>query len=161
MEVIRNGKFNIILSSKDLSKGLRKESSSVRDVPGMSDMSGLVSQDGVLQAMEQLSRINTDIITDDFPYPQIFILSNHILICGETKIYEYDGSLELKLTTSAGSTWKVVDFIDYIYLSNGKVAVIRDAGSDKYSVSSDLPIANAMCNYNGQVIIGAPGIEVS
>jgi len=117
MEVIRNGKFNIILSSKDLSKGLRKESSSVRDVPGMSDMSGLVSQDGVLQAMEQLSRINTDIITDDFPYPQIFILSNHILICG--------------------------------------------AGSGKYSVSSDLPIANAMCNYNGQVIIGAPGIEVS
>jgi len=160
MEVLRDGKFTITIGSDKLSRGLRKKSSQPRDVHYMENLSGLVSKDGVLQAQSTLSRIDTSIITDDFPYPQIFVLADLILVCGETKIYEYDGSMNLKLTTTAGNVWKVVDFISYLYLSNGKVAVIRNASDGSYEVS-DLPIANAMCNYNGQVIIGAPGVEVS
>ena len=44
-------------------------------------------------------------------------------------------------------------------MSNGKVAVIRDAGSYVYATSTIQPTATAICNYNGQVIIGAPDVD--
>lgn len=160
METLRNGKFSLILSGKDLARGLRKEEVLSRDRHSMTAMSGLIGKDNVLQAISEYSRLDTSVITDAFPYPQIFVLINHIIVCSNNKIYEYyNGSLSLKITTEEGSTWKLVDFIDYLYLSNGKVAVIRTATSGAYSISSDLPIAGAMCNYNGQVLIGSPGIE--
>jgi len=62
----------------------------------------------------------------------------------------------LKLTVTEGSTWTAVDFFDYVYLSNSKVAVIRDSASKVYSTTTTLPTATSICNFNGQVIIGAP-----
>ena len=53
-----------------------------------------------------------------------------------------------------------MDFYDYIYLSNGKVAVVRNANNFNYTKSTILPVASAMCNFNGQVIVGAPGVIV-
>lgn len=157
MEVLRDGKFTVTLSNKDLAKGLRKNDKLSRDRHGMIEMTGLVSQDDVITALDELSRIDTDVITDSFPYPQLFILSNYILICSSTKIYDYSsGSLELKITTTAGSTWKVIDFIEYLVLTNGIVNVIRTASSGVFSVTTDFPEANAICNYNGQVLIGGP-----
>lgn len=157
MEVLRNGKFTITLSNKDLARGLRKNENLSRDRHGMTEMTGLISRDNVITALDQLSRINTDIITDGFPYPQLFVLSNYILICGSTKIYDYSsGSLVLVATVSAGSTWKVIDFIEYLVLTNGVVNVIRDAANGVFSVSTDFPEANAICNYKGQVLIGGP-----
>jgi hypothetical protein len=44
-------------------------------------------------------------------------------------------------------------------MSNGKIVVIRSAGDFTYSLSSILPSAMAICNYNGQVIIGAPDVN--
>ena len=56
--------------------------------------------------------------------------------------------------------WSAVDFYSYAYLSNGKVAVVRDYGTGKYSITTDLPTANCILNYNGQVVIGAPDITI-
>ncbi|MCK4525976.1 hypothetical protein KAW18_01290 [candidate division WOR-3 bacterium] len=64
-----------------------------------------------------------------------------------------------KLTVTAGSTWTAVDFFDYVYMSNGAVAVIRNAGSKTYSITTDQPKAMAICNFQGQVLIGASDIE--
>jgi len=96
-------------------------------------------------------------ISDGFPYPQIFVFTNVVIICGETKIYEWvSDALVEKLTVSAGSTWSAVAFAEYVYLSNGNVAVERDALDKTYSTTTDLPTAMAACDFNGQVIVGSP-----
>lgn len=98
-----------------------------------------------------------DGINDGFPYPQIFVFPNVIIVCGETGIFEWDGSKVVrKLTVTAGITWSAVEFGDFIYMSNCTVAVTRDPSSKVYSVSSTLPAAGAICNFNGQVILGDP-----
>lgn len=108
-----------------------------------------------------ISTAYKDGIADGFPYPQLFVFINHIIICGETGIFEWDGStLTRKITVAAGGTWDAVDFVDYIYMSNGKVAVIRNANTGIYSTTTDLPIFSGAANYNGQVFITAPGVEV-
>ena len=63
-----------------------------------------------------------------------------------------------KLTVTAGSTWTALDFSSYVYLSNGKVAVVRDALDKTYSETTELPTCMAACNFNGQVIIGATDV---
>jgi hypothetical protein len=128
----------------------------------MISCAGLVGRDGVLQSLDELTRLATTAITDAFPYPQIFVFTNHIVICGATKVYEWVSSaLVEKVTVTEGEAWRAIDFHDYIYLSNGKVAVIRDSGDDTYSITTDLPMASALCNYNGQIMAGAPNVEVT
>lgn len=96
-------------------------------------------------------------LLNSFPYPQIFVFTNVTIVCTETMIFEWvSGALVHKLTVSAGSTWVALDFYDYVYLSNGNVAVVRDAGDKTYSETSDLPTAMAAFNFNGQVILGSP-----
>jgi hypothetical protein len=152
------GEFTFTITSEHLSRGLRPSKRSPRDSKWLWESTGAVGRDGVLSAVDSLTRINTASITDTFPYPQIFTFTNFILVCSATKVYEWNGSsLVLKYTaTSAGTTWSAVDFYDYIYMSNGKDAVTRDAFSGVYSASSTLPKANAICNFNGQVVVGAP-----
>lgn len=100
-------------------------------------------------------------ITFAFPYPQIFVFDRMIIVCGETTIYEWVSSaLVSKLTVTAGTTWRALQFSDFVYMSNGKVSVTRDPQTKAYSLS-DQPVASALCNYGGQVIIGAPGVEVA
>jgi len=105
--------------------------------------------------------MDTAIITDSFPYPQLFILTNVIIVCSQTKIFEWVvGALVLKLTTTPGSTWTALDGFDFIYLSNGKVAVIRDSISKVYSTVTTLPTAASICNFQGQVLVGAPDTTI-
>ena len=119
---------------------------------------GAIGQDGVLCAIDELTRTSTAEVTDTFPFPQLFVFTNLIIVCGRLKIYELtSGSLSLKYTaTTGGSTWTAVDFYNYVYLSNGREAVTRNPDTGVYSLSSTLPKAMSICNFNGQVIIGAP-----
>lgn len=141
----------------ELSQSLRPSKRLPRNNKFLTECNGAIGRDGVLCALDEITRIATTAITDGFPYPQIFVFTNVIIVCGETKIYEWvSDALVEKLTVSAGSTWSAIDFYDYVYLSNGNVAVERDAMDETYSTTSDLPAAMAICNFNGQVIIGAP-----
>lgn len=116
----------------------------------------------VLDEITNAALVNgTASIEESFPFPQIFVFTKAIIVCGETKIYEWvNDALILKLTVTAGSKWNAVDFHEYVYLSNSKVAVERNALSKVYEISS-LPTCMAACNFNGQVIIGAPGVDGS
>lgn len=148
--------FSVTIKSDKLSRGLRPSKRMARDSKFLVTCAGAVGRDGVLQALEQFTRLATG-DTDTFPYPQIFVFTNLIIICTETKIYEWVSSaLSLKLTVAAGSTWVALDFYDYIYLSNGNVAVIRNAGTKAYATTSSIPSAMAAINFNGQVLLGAP-----
>lgn len=155
MEVLRNGKFTININAKTLARGLRRTASNPRDSFGMINLSSLIGKDSVLQTIPELSALITTEITDSFPYPQLFVLANYILICDSTKIYEYDGSLNLKYTVAeAGLTWKVVDYIEYLLLTNGVITVVRNASSGTYSEETTIPTAKVMANYNGQLFLG-------
>lgn len=161
MEIFKSGKFSHVIHGSKLSRGLRDNKRRTRNNDMMIECSGAVGRDNVLQVIEELERLNTSVITDSFPYPQIFVLNQVIIVCSQTKIYEwFADELVEKLTVTAGSTWRVVDFFKYIYMSNGKIAVERDPNLQTYSLSS-LPLATGMCNYNGQIIIGAPDVEIT
>jgi len=97
-------------------------------------------------------------IDDGFPYPQQFVFTKMTIVCSLTDIFELvSGVLEWKLTVTGGDTWRALDFNDFIYMSNGAVSVIRDPLTKLYSISSH-PVASALCDMNGQVVIGAPVI---
>ena len=152
--------FSITVNTEKLCRGLRPSKRMPRNSGYLVECSGAVGRDNVLQTLEELTRIDTSVITDAYPFPQLFLFTNLIIVCSSTKIYEYvGGSLVEKLTVTAGSTWSAIDLYDFIYMSNGAVAVLRDAGDKTYSISTDQPKAMAVCNFNGQVLVGAPDIE--
>jgi len=155
------GNFTFTITAEQLSSGLRPSKRTPRDNKYLVESKGAVGRDGVLTAIDSLTRIATTSITDGFPFPQLFVFTNMIIVCGLKTIYEWDGSsLTLKYTASdPGGTWTAVDFYEYIYLSNGKIAVTRDAGTRAYSLSATLPFCSSACNFNGQVIIGSPDIS--
>ena len=154
--------FSFTITSEQLTRGLRPSSKAPRDSKFLVESKGAVGRDGVLCAIDELSRLTTAEVTDTFPFPQLFVFTNLILVCGRLKIYELSaGALSLKYTAlTSGSTWTAVDFYNYVYLSNGREAVTRDPDTGVYSVSSTLPKGMSICNFNGQVIVGSPDAVV-
>lgn len=152
--------FSITIDTSKLSKGLRPSKRMPRNSGFLVECKGAVGKDGVLQALEELVRLATATITDAFPYPQIFVFTNLIIVCSSTKIYEWvAGSPVEKLTVTAGSLWTAIDLYDFVYMSNGNVAVLRDPGNNTYSITTNQPKAMAICNFNGQILAGATDIE--
>jgi hypothetical protein len=145
----------------NLHKGLRPSKRESRNSGYLIKCDGVVGRDGVLQALDQVTRMATDIITDPFPYPQIFTSEKVIVVAGQTKIYEWDGAaLVEKLTVTAGQTWRGFGSHHFFYMSNGKVAVVRDPLTFEYTITTEQPVASAICDYNSQAIIGSPGVEI-
>lgn len=158
MKVSGEGHFTLSLDSDVLSKALRPNQYTPRNSKYLIECRGAVGLDGVLRMLDALedSKIDTDVIADGFPYPQIFIFPTITIVCGQTKIYEWTGlSIQLKLTVSqAGNRWSAIHFFDYVYMSNGAVAVVRNAEDGIFEETSEQPVATAIENYNGQVLIG-------
>lgn len=142
-------------TSEQLQRGLRPMAEVPRGSNFLVQCDGAIGYHGSLQGIQAVTAIDTSAITDGFPYPQLFLLSNLILVCGKTKLYEWvNSALVLKLTVTAGNPWTVVEFYDQLYLSNGVVAVERRASDQVYALRADLPSADALFNHGGQVIAG-------
>jgi len=159
--IVKGGKFAFTIKASQLTRGLRPSKRKPRNSDFLVTCNGVVGRDGALQALDAMTRLVTTEITDAFPFPQIFVFTTVTIVCGLRTIYEYAASsLTLKYTAAdAGGLWNAVDFYDYVYMSNGKIAVIRNAGSKVYALDSNQPSATAICNYNGQVLIGAPDVQ--
>ena len=163
MYITKDGSFTYDIDPGDLSRGLRPSEYSPRNKKFLTECVGAIGYEESLQSLSDVlsdfELVDTSLITDGFPYPQIFTFTKHIIVCGETKIYELVGAaLVLKLTVVAGIRWSAIDFYDYIYMSNGKVSVVRNAANGVYSLSN-LPLTTTICDFNSQVMIGAPGVE--
>lgn len=154
--------FSYTIESEHLSRGLRPSKRAPRNSKYLVECTGAVGADGVLQVPDELTRMATTVITDAFPYPQIFVFINVIVVCGSTKIYEWvaDALIE-KLTVLPGSTWSAIDLHDAVYMSNGTVAVTRCPMSKVWAswVVPYFPRAMAICNFNSQCIVGSPSID--
>lgn len=162
MHITRDGGFTFEIDSEDLSKGLRPSKHSPRNEKFLAECNGAIGYEKSLQAIEDINDllVDTALIADGFPYPQIFVFTSHIIVCGKTKIYELvAGALVLKLTVDAGIRWSAVDFYDAFYMSNGKVSVARNPADGVYSLGPLSYIASTICNFKGQIMIGAPGVE--
>jgi len=166
MPTLQDGTFSFTIGSEDLARGLRPSKRSPRNTKFLTKCAGAVGLDNVLQALADITgdRIDTSALAGvAHPYPQLFVFTNVIMVCLSTRIYEYDGtSLTLRLdigAPNAGISWSAVDFFDYIYMSNGKVVVVRSSESKAWTVTTSLPLASGICNLNGQVLIGAPDVE--
>lgn len=161
MDVSGGGKFSHTIMADQLSKGLRHSKRDPRNRGFLTTCQGAVGRDNVLQVLDELNRFDTEVV-EVFPFPQIFVFTNHIIVCGQIKIYEWiDGGLVEMLTVVAGDLWNALDFYNYVYMSNGKVSVVRDSRSQTYSITTELPTAMAMCNFNGQVLVGAPDVIIT
>lgn len=146
--------FSHTINTQQLSKGLRPSKRLPRNNGFLIECNGAVGRDGVLQIIDALTRMDTSAATTTFPYPQIFVFNRAIVVCTETKIYEWvAGSLVEKITVSAGTTWRAIDGFDFIWLTNNTVSVSRSPKTLAYSVSTTLPSGAAMCNYNGQILM--------
>lgn len=150
-----------VVFQEGLAKGLRPSPQNARNLEFLYAVKGAIPEDGVLQSLPVL--YNTFGLPEQcrFPFPQIFVLRKLVLVCSETNIYEARSfGLELLFTgVSAGSTWSVADFGDYIILTNGRTLVYRDVQSGQFKEYLDCEIPPGICilNLNGQLIIGGPG----
>ena len=162
MIVLPNGYLSETFSSTDLVKGLRTTQHNPRNSRQLTKCQGAIGYKGVLKTLEvlEISSIMNDpnIIADDFPFPQLFVLDNHILICNRQSILELqDINFVVAISgLDAGGKWNVLSSHDFIYLTNGVVSILKDPGTKTYSISSTAPIASAVCNFNGQCIVGNP-----
>lgn len=163
MEVDKSGRFIFEIGADELARGLRPSKRSPRNTKFLVTCQGAVGRDKVLQIIDDLNEalIDTSVeITDGFPFPQIFVFTNVIIVCGETDIYELVGTLQHKLAVAPGIEWSAVDFGDFIYMSNGEVAVTRSADDGTYALNTTtLPYVSGMVNFNGQVLVSAPNVE--
>lgn len=164
MKILPNGYFSFNYSSDDLRLGLRKQSEVPRNNKYLTKCDGAVGYNKVLKTLTVLSIHSeidghADVVLDDFPFPQLFILDKLILLCNKQSILEYDGTTfnEKISALSAGYKWNVVSSFDFVYLSNGVVSVLRDPFTRVYSLSSTAPVSQAALNFNGQIILGISG----
>lgn len=151
-----------------------------RNKPMLTQSIGALPYNKQLQAIETFTRIDTSSLSGvTFPYPQLFITSEFVIVCTEDSIYEYDGSLTLKYgPVTIGSLWSLVDFKTYILLTNGAVTIRRSSTDGIYSPVETLSgwgngewggfgwggegtiiginYADSLCNYNGQLLAGSP-----
>ena len=157
--VLRDGTFIASIEGKALGRGLRTSRRSPRNEKFMIKAAGMVGIDGVLHVIDDLesSRIDSSSsITDGFPYPQVFVFTEMIIVCDSANIYEWDGvTLSLVLgPVTAGQLWSAVEFHRFVYMSNGAVSVLRDPTTGLYALTSAQPVAMAIADYKGQVMVG-------
>jgi hypothetical protein len=155
---LSDGQFTFTIPVQDLARGLRPSRRNPRNSKFLTKCVGAVGMDGVLEVLEDL----TDDLIDTsglgspvFPYPQLFVFTNLIIVAIEEAIYEFDGTtltLVLDLTGYGGISWSAIDGYEYVYMSNGVIAISRSATSGVWAIDSTLPIARALCNYNGQIV---------
>lgn len=160
METLRDGSFMEVISAEALARGLRPSVRVPRNKKFLVECVGAVGLDNVLQVLEDLenNRIDTSVIGATFPYPQIFVCTNMIIVCGEADVYELvAGALELRIgPVPIGTLWSAIDIGEFIYMSNGRVAILRSPTSGIFASTTFQPTATAICNFNGQVLIGSP-----
>lgn len=153
-----------IVFDQGLQNGLQPSKNVPHKSQWLQEALGLMPEDEVLQTIPQLPTATT-VASCNWPYPQIFKLSNLILVCDERAIYTYvGGTLTLEYLCSAGgATWSVADFSDYVVLTNGVCLVTRDPQSGLFSefLDCEIPHCLSVLNLNGQLIITGPGVQVS
>jgi hypothetical protein len=163
-KILPNGIFTFHVPSEVMSKGLRPSSKNQRNSSLLIKSSGMVGIDGTLSVLEKMFMSDAFkdalIIKDDFPFPQLFRVDRVVVVCNRESIVEVGTGnvLTHKIDVASGGKWGISSSGRYAYLSNGVVAVVRDPYTGHYALSDDLFKTFAICNFNGQTIVGTPRV---
>ena len=151
--------------NETLKKGLAL-TVNARNKPFLIESVGAFPYENALMSVEQFDPIDTSSLgTLPFPYPQLFVCSECVIVCTPTAIYEHKaGLLVLKINNlPEGVTWTCIDYKPFIYLSNCSCAVIKIPQTGIYVIADDQYVpCRAGCDYFGQAVISpCPEMEES
>lgn len=99
----------------------------------------------------------------NFPYPQLFVLTDLVLLCYPGEIYEVNNPqrpeqfYKVFETPKVAKPWTVADFGTYLVLSNGACRVQKDPSTKAYTeILNDprFPNAEVFAAFNGQCLAG-------
>jgi hypothetical protein len=95
----------------------------------------------------------------DWPFPQLCIGQDVMLLGTRTKVYEVSGTWTLiaRATVTEYDTWHIADFGDYMLLTNGETVLARSPATGLLSAqtgSTSFPLFRTVCNFKGQIIAG-------
>ena len=158
MKVLEDGSFLDDWEAPLLASGLRQTSKLSRNIKSLTRCDGCVGIDGLLSTSPDIAvstiHASSLVIKNDFPFPQIFTLEKHIIVCNRTTILELVGAtLVLKATVTGGELWSIASAHDFIYLSNRVVSLVRNPSTGEYEATS-APVCSALLNFNGQIVCG-------
>lgn len=157
-------KTKVIKIGKFITQGL-VTNRNPRNNPQLIESLGAHPYEGVLQAEEQLTLIDTSslgVLT--FPYPQLFVFDDVFVVCTSTAIYEFTPPTTFSQKLSGltlGTTWEGIESKGFIWLTNGQVSVKKDPVTHSWSTDSTLPYGTGLCNIDGQVFVGSPTTPAS
>lgn len=97
----------------------------------------------------------------DWPMPQMFAFTEHVLLATRQRLYEVHPTNWTK--TAVGHAvytpdfWDFADFHDFIIGTNGEAIFLRQSQSGNWSViwaAAEIPCFKTVCNFNGQIVVG-------
>lgn len=169
-------------------RGLNNKKSPRLNDPGFHHCNGCYPYQERLESLDPMVFIDASGLDCTFPYPQLFVLQEVIIVASASVICEYTPTMgagpyslipgvggmapgdaiggggtfnEMLTGLPVGSTWEVLDYGPFVALTNGVVTVTRDPIAGSYSVSQVMPASYACGDYNGQAVIGSPTGEIA
>lgn len=140
--------------------GLRVDGSKINQDTLIECFNMVARVQGLVEMPEIYKLITAEVASH--PFPQVFLGSDHWILCTQTKIYSInsDWSLTLLITLSAAqysseSTWQIADFFTHVILTNGIVNVITNQTTGLWEVvspTSTMPTLGSVLNFNGQIV---------
>lgn len=146
-----------------VAKGLRPSSKNPKNTGALVIADGVMQEAGELFNHPDLDTFDISAIAaQTFPFPQLFFLRNWTIVCTPTKIYTYDGTLNLVYTATEGSTWTVADFYDFLVFANGREYIVLSPDTGAWSKYLDAENLECLCvaDINGQLFVGGPDVTV-
>lgn len=98
-------------------------------------------------------------LTFDWPFPQIFWNAKYNIMAEKDAIHLVDGSYDITSTqiVSPGGSWEIVDYQDFLMLSNGVELWYLDPNDNtlkQHTPDDDIPLFKTCANFRGQAFIG-------
>ena len=141
-----------------LNSGLRKDDSQPMNSDGLTELYNMKCGKLGLVAYEPVTD-RKGVQSISWPFPNLLIGTHYKFLCTSTQIYELSSvwAQTLRVTTTGGYLWEMIDFGTYIIFTNGTKLVIRDPSDGSYTAYdylSTVPRFSTGINLNGQIIIG-------
>lgn len=145
-----------------LAAGLRRQEFTRSGEPGLDLAENLRPTVGGLRAA--YSPFAPDGVTGSWPYPQMFLTSQGILLATADAFSSLAGEVSTPLVQglTPGTPWALADFLGYMLATNGAQRVARgpaEGGGFAWAglaaeEEPGVPLAGALTNFNGQAVAG-------
>lgn len=152
--------FEVYLEAKEL-LGLGVDENSPLNSPGLLECYNLMPTSQGLETVVPL-QLPVDNIVFDRPFPQIFFGKSYRILATRTAVYTLVGGFDIELSLypiTPGRQWDLVDYWNYILMTNGNRLVYTDTTTSPptWTSASSLPttpLSSTMCDFKGQLILG-------